>query len=460
MDSDEAQTAVSKQIPDTSVETFDTLLETVRLQHSVDPYSAGKAEKWSTALKELRRLEYPPVQGWDTSLKNMLKRLDTLQKGVKPGESIPDGTIAEVLAQTEEGEISLPQIAVESRDAVTAAFGTLKMDARVREIRLLTLKTIAELPWHNFVQTLETYFLRIGKNLLYEIRTAPYEKYKDPKLATVTITNIRESFVQNNKIYRTFYDKFSKHRFARQKMAKFLAQLTGIIRLKNRLRPSYFVGGKMTFKYIQMCLFYGPLAELFDGTQQPFEDLEAVPEYVLPREAEEESEPTSALTSMNDSSIKLLQAIINDMVTMFQQYQLSYNDDQLKQMLEERAEKEKQVMLSTLQKMSAEEKHIHKQQRNLKIGVFGLDVIKKVVRYDKEQVEIDTNVLKETGLALSVSGVQYNAMDEPEGIEEEEGAAPVPLSEEEVEAQRVAEQGFGDNEDFGEFAGETSDPEI
>jgi hypothetical protein len=460
MDSDEAQTAVSKQIPDTSVETFDTLLETVRSQHSVDPYSAGKAEKWKSALKELRRLEYPPVQGWDRSVQNMLSRLDTLQKGIKSGDSIPDGTIAETLAQTEEGEVSLPQIATDARDAVIAAFGTLKMDARVREMRLLTLKTIAELPWHNFIQTLETYFLRIGKNLLYEIRTAPYEKYKNPKLASITITNIRESFVQNNRIYRTFYDKFSKHPFARQKMAKFLAQLTGIIRLKNRLRPSYFVGGKMTFKYIQMCLFYGPLAELFDGTQQPFEDLEAVPEYVLPKELDEEGEPISALTSMNDSSIKLLQAIINDMVTMFQQYQLSYNDDQLKQILEERAEKEKQVMLSSLQKMSAEEKHIHKQQRNLKIGIFGLDVIKKVVRYDKEQVEIDTNVLKETGLALSVSGVQYDAMDEPEGVEEEEGAALVPLSAEEVEAQRVADQGYGDNEDFGEFADETSDPEI
>ena len=460
MDSDEAQTAVSKQVPDTSVETFDTLLETVRLQHSVNPYSGGKVQKWSSVLKELRRLEYPPVQGWDTSLKNMLKRLDTLQKGVKPGDSIPDGTIAEVLAQTEEDEVSLPDIAIECRDAIIAAFDTIKMDSKSRTARIQALETIASLPWHNFIQTLETYFLRIGKNLLYKITTEPYKKYKDPKLASITITNIRESFVQNNKIFETHYDNFTKHPFARQKMAKFLAQLTGIIRLKNRLRPSYFVGGKMTFNYIQRCLFYGPLAELFDGMQQPFEDLEAVPEYVLPRGGEEEAEPTSARASMNDNSIKLLKIIINDMVTMFQQYQLSYNDDQLKQILEERAEKEKQVMLSSLQRMSAEEKNIHKQQRNLKIGIFGLDVIKKVVKYDKEQVTIDTNVLKDTGLALSVSGVKYDEMGETEGFEEEEGAPLIPLSAAEVEAQREAEQGFADNGDEGEFAGETSDPEI
>jgi hypothetical protein len=72
MDSDEAQTAVSKQVSDTSVKTFDILLETVRLQHSVDPYSAGKDEEWASTLKELRRLKYPPVQGWNRSLKNML----------------------------------------------------------------------------------------------------------------------------------------------------------------------------------------------------------------------------------------------------------------------------------------------------------------------------------------------------------------------------------------------------
>ena len=453
MDSDEAQTAVSKQVPDTSVETFDTLLETVRLLHSVDPYSAGKNEEWDSALKELRRLEYPPVQGWNRSLKNLLGRLKTLQKSVKAGDSIPDGTIAEVLAQTEEGEVSLPTVAVDSRDAVAEAFGTLRIDARVLEIRLLTLKTIAELPWHNFIQTLETYFLRIGKNLLYKITTAPYEKYKNPKLATITVTNIRESFVQNNRIFKTYYDKFAKLPFAKQKMAKFLAQLTEIIRLKNRLRPSYFVGGKTTFKYIQMCLFYGPLAELFNGTQQPFEDLATVPEYVLPKESEEEAEPTSALKSMNDSSIKLLKSIINDMVTMFQQYQLSYNDNLLKQILEERAEKEKQVMLSSLQKMSPEEKHIHKQQRDLKIGVFGLDVLKKVVQYDKEQVEIDTNVLKETGLALSVSGVNYDDIEEPEGFEEE-GALNVPLSRAEQDALREAEAAYGDNGDDVEFVGE------
>ena len=455
MDSDAAQTAVSKQISDTSIETFDTLLETVRSQHSVDPYSAGKVEKWSSALKELRTLEYPPVQDWNKSLEKMLSRLDTLQKGVKVGDSIPDGTIAETLAQTEEGEVPLPEIAVKSRDEVEAAFGTLKMDARVREIRLLALKTISELPWHNFIQTLETYFLRIGKNLLYNITTAPYENFKNPKLASITIKNIRESFVQNNRIFTIYYQQFSKLPFAKQKMAKFLAQLTGIIRLKNRLRPSYFVGGKTTFKYIQMCLFYGPLAELFNRTEQPFKDLAVVPEYVLPKGPDEETEPTTALQAMNDTSIKLLKTIVIDMVTMFQQYQLSYNDDQLKQVLEERAEKEKQVMLSTLQKMSPEEKNLHKQQRTLQIGVFGLDVIKKVVQYNKEQVEIDTNVLKETGLALSLSGVNYDDnIEETEGAEEGEGAAPVFLSEEQVEARRIADQGFADNGDDGEFDGE------
>jgi hypothetical protein len=451
MDSDEAQTAVSKQIPDTSVETFETLLQTVRLQHSVDPYSAGKVEKWSSALKELRRLEYPPIEDWDRSLKNMLSRLDTLQKSVKAGESISDGTIAEVLAQTEEDEVSLPQAAAAAKRATEEAFETIKMDPKTRVIRLQALETIASLPWHNFIQTLETYFLRIGKNLLYKISTEPYEKYKDPRLASITVANIRESFVENNKIFKEYFDKFTKLPFAKVKLAKFMAQITGIIQLKNRLRPSGFVGKQTTFKYIQQCLFYGPLAELFNGMKEPFEDMSKVPPYILPTEPVTEAEPTSALKSMNDSSIKLLQSIINAMVKMFQQYQLSYNDYQLKQMLEERAEKEKQVMLGSLQKMSAEEKNIHKLQRNLKIGVFGLDVIKKVVQYDREQVAIDTNILRDTGLALSVSGVQYDDIEEPEGFEAE-GGMPVPLTREEQQARYEMDQAF-DNGDDGEFAG-------
>jgi hypothetical protein len=386
----------------------------------------GDAESWSKkTLVDIGALEYPPLANWETTFTNLMERLKALKKSVKGTDVIDPGTIAEILAQTQGEEVSLPQLASNCRNEVRAAFEKIKFkDPRVRELKLEILERIATLPWHNFIQVLETYFLRVGKNLLYHYDIKSLKSYKNKLLADITITNIKESFDRNNVILAKYYAEFSKKTFAKQKMAKFLAQLTGIIRLKNRVRPSYFVGGQTTFKWIQLCFFYGPLSELVNSMIEPFEDIDEVPEYILPREepeaeAEEEAVKESARGSLNDSSIKTLLAIVNDITTLFQQYQLSYNDDQLKQILEERAEKEKQVMLGSLQAMSPEQKNLHKLQRLLGIGEFGIDIIKQVVRYNKGQVKQDTNVMKAAGMALSVSGANLDDMDNEDDMDDD-----------------------------------------
>jgi len=430
MDPDQARTAVSKAGVDTSIETFQELLQVVQEKHEVDPFFLGDAENWSKkTLVDIGALEYPPFANWELCFTNMIERLKAFKKSVK-ADAIEPGTIAEILVETQGEEVSLPQLAADGKAALAAAFEKIKFkDPKIRELKLAILERIANLPWHNFIQVLETYFLRVGKNLLYNYNVNSLKAYKNKALADITITNIKESFDRNNVILAKYYAEFSKKPFAKQKMAKFLAQLTGIVRLKNRVRPSYFVGGQTTFKWVQMCLFYGPLSELVDSMVEPFEDIEEVPEYILPQEgaegegeeaeAEAEAIKGSARASLNDSSIKTLLAIINDITTLFQQYELSYNDDQLKQILEERAEKEKQVMLGALQAMTPEQKNLHKLQRLLGIGEFGIDVIKQVVRYNKGQVKQDTNVMKAAGMALSVSGVNLDDMDNEDDMDDD-----------------------------------------
>jgi len=461
MDPDQAQSAVSKADIDTSVETFQELLQIVQEKHEVEPMFLGDAENWSKkTLVDIGSLEYPPFANWELCFTTVIERLKVFKKSVK-ADAIEPGTIAELLAQTQGEEVSLPQLAADGKAALAAAFEKIKFkDPKIRELKLAILDRIANLPWHNFIQVLETYFLRVGKNLLYHYDINKLKAYKNKALADITVTNIKESFERNNVILAKHYAEFSKKTFAKQKMAKFLAQLTGIIRLKNRVRASYFVGGQTTFKWIQLCFFYGPMAELVDSMIEPFEDIDEVPEYILPREVpeegaeEEEAVKESARASLNDSSIKTLLAIVNDISTLFQQYQLSYNDDQLKQILEERAEKEKQVMLGSLQAMSPEQKNLHKLQRLLGIGEFGIDIIKQVVRYNKGQVKQDTNVLKAAGVALSVSGANLDDMDNEDDMDDDGDDERVRIVDPSVaEALRQADQAY-DNEDEGEFGGE------
>jgi len=387
-------------------------------------------------------MEWPPLPDWELSFGNMIERLRKLEKGAK-GVAIPPGTIAEVLAQQEGEEVPLATAAATAKEAVEASFAKIKFtDPRAYEVKRLVLEQISMLPWHNFIQVLETYFLRVGKNLLNEYNMESVkEGYRDKRLARITLQNIIEAFDRNNAVCAKYSKDIRGNAFARAKMAKYLAQIMDIIQLKNRIRPSHFVGKKDVFKWIQMSFFYGPLAELFNPSIVPFEDPTTVPGYILPIFEMETTEETvkkgSARESVNDKSIKLLLKIINDCVNSFHQYQLSYNDDELKQVLEERAEREKQVMIGSMLRMSAEQKAIYKQQRALGLGQFGINVIKQVVNYDIEQTEKDTAIIQQAGLATSLAPAKEDEM-ETEGFEGEgEGFAEGPTEEE-----REAEQGF------------------
>jgi hypothetical protein len=441
LDPDEAQTAIGQQGIDTSLETFETLLTTVREKNTVEPLFLGEPEEWRATLRSIRKMTWPPLDDWELSFGNMIERLRKRQKELKKGDTIPPGTIAEVLAEQEGEEVPLATAANAAKEAVEASFTKIKFtDPRAYEVKRVVLERMSALPWHNFIQVLETYFLRVGKNLLnkYNIESVK-DSYDDKRLAKITLQNIVESFDRSNAVYAKYSTDFQANTFARAKLAKYLAQITEIIQLKNRIRPSYFVGDKAVFKWIQMAFFYGPLAELFDSSIVPFEDLETVPGYILPVFETETTETTvkkgSARESINDKSIKLLLKIINDCVNSFHQYQLSYNDDELKQVLEERAEREKQVMIGSMLRMSAEQKAIYKQQRALGLGQFGINVIKQVVNYDKEQTEKDTEIIKQAGLATSLAPANEDEM-ENEGFEGE-GFNQGPTEEE-----REAAEGF------------------
>jgi hypothetical protein len=211
------------------------------------------------------------------------------------------------------------------------------------------------------------------------------------------------------------------------------------------------------------------LADLFNPDDIPFKDEDdairsALPEYrdvIDEEEAEEEEEeeeeeslnPSKAsgkkgIAAISDTSVPLLVKIINFTIANFRKYQLRYNDDQLKQVLESRAEKEKQGMITAIGKMSDEERRIYKLQMKLGIGRFGVNVKKDIIGYSKDQVELEARLNKEAGIITTLSGPDFGDEMANEGFEdEEENQGP------ENEDQLELEQGYGDdNQDYGEFA--------
>jgi hypothetical protein len=416
----------------------------------VDPHSLGEPEKWQTTMEAVRDLSHPPLKEWSKLFRDAIRNLNELKaKGTDTQDNI-----AEVLGE-------LANAATDAAEYVKNAF-TTKIDKKNLKVTDELLNMIATLPWHNFIQVLETYFLKVAKNFLYQYDSERLQ-FSNEKLASTTINDIKKALEIDNSILNAFKDDFftKDKRVAQLKMMKFVLQLSDIVSFKNRLRSVYFVGGKKTFEYIQKCFFYGPLQDLFNPDNIPFEDEDdaiqsALPEYRdVPDEEEEEGEEEEeesarsngqgGIAAINDTSVPLLVKIINYTIANFNKYQLSYNDNQLKQILESRAEKEKQGMLSALDRMSDEERRIYTLQMKLGIGRFGVNVKRDIIGYSKDQIELEARLNKEAGIVTSLSGPDFGDEMANEGWEEEEDLG-------QNEDLHELNEGYGDNEDYGEFA--------
>jgi len=448
VDPDQAKEAIVNQKIDTSLEAFDSLLTTVHNKNLVAEHTLGEAERWPETMEAVRDMSPAPLDEWTELFRRTMRRLNRLKK---PKEEPKEGAFeeeAEEIVEVHKADIiailaesGLANTVASSEEFVKRIFAKkLGLLAEDLASRYQAFDIIAHLPWHNFIQVLETNFLKVGKNLLFQYDYDRLKKYRNAKLADSALLNIREAIEFDNQILREFSKLLNTadKQFAQLKLAKFVMQLTAIVRLKNRIRPIYFVGGQDTFEVLQEAFFYGPLAELFDSDRLPFDkdDPRVGP---LPTFAEAERQEAevgegsgtivkrvakkkSAAASVADTSISLLVKIINASLRNFKQYQLSYNEKQLREILEARTEQEKQGMLSSLKAMSDEDRKIYRIQMNLKIGRFGVNVKKNIIGYSKTQVALEEKLNSEAGIAMSLSGFTIGD-DEVEGWEEDKADA-------------------------------------
>jgi hypothetical protein len=447
VDPEEAKTAITKQEIDTSLESFQTLLTAVHTHNEVPPYSLGSPEEWPTTVRALQKIQYEPIERWSKRFGNTMKALNEL----KTKNNITKENIASVLA-----EYKLADDVASSENFVKEIFASKVSNQKALEKYINILDTISTLPWHNFIQVLETYFLKVGKNLLFRYESDNLKTYANDKLAPSALLNIKSAIDIDNSVLNSFFNDFNSKdkRLARSKMRKFVLQLTDIVQFKNRIRPVYFIGGEdQTFQYIQRAFFFGPLAELFDLNTNAFEEGgDALEGYESDMSDEEETvsstaKKDSALGDNGGASITLLIKIIAATISNFSTYQLSYNDDQLKQILQERAEREKQGMIRSIGEMTDEERFIYNYQMKNGLGRFGLNVKKSIIGYDIEQIELEERLNEEAGIITTLSGRNLRDDMKTEGWDSDK-------EEEEDEDARELAEGYGSNGDEGEFVGE------
>ena len=102
-------------------------------------------------------------------------------------------------------------------------------------------------------------------------------------------------------------------------------------------------------------------------------------------------------------------------------------------------------MISAIGNMTPEERRIYDLQMKLGLGRFGVNVKKDIIGYSKNQIELEARLNKEAGIITGLSGPDFGDEMGAEGWEEEEDLG-------QNEELHEFNEGYGDNEDYGEFA--------
>lgn len=342
--------------------TFTNLLDTIHNVNRVQPIPRKPIITDADVIAEFADIQPPPVPAWNTILMETYQNFSGLENDAD------DGSIA--LAA---GPIS--DVARVVRDAVKSRFKQKHQDILDKMVRL---------PWLNFFQVLQSYFLTPFERKVVDFKTdslaIPYELQKT--LVDDDVNDLNKMLAVDFEVvtFKQAELKNNNYRVALEKMNFFVQQLRVILPFKNQIGPKTIKHGKRALEYIQEVLLYGPLSTLLDIRQLP---------------------PGIESRKLKDDSKALLFEYVGGTLIKYNKEYLSYDDKEIKEQIQIRNEKEQTMVLDRLNKLSEEERRVELQLKNLRMGKWAIG--KKISSYNEEVQRIERQQRVDMGLETDES---------------------------------------------------------
>jgi len=426
MNSDtEGKAALVSQNIVTRTAEFTALLDTIhRVNHVTPPvYSMG----WKTVLlhmankmntlsvqapreeilqamkahlerKEMARLPSPlpadqernDKEGWKSILANTMDQITTQDLRVSRSDLIsvmetilimnqfgaiqppPLMEWQRVLSETTTRMLRLPPDA--ERDDIVVAMGPLSdlslasetiVTKQCQSFRLQQalplLKMIAALPWVAFFQVLSSYLIvplqRVLSGFADDALFFTYELQEDLSLLHVE-EDLAPILERERKLQSQLRDELPE--VASEKIQYLIHQWRVILSYSSTIRPMSVPGRERTLEYLQRAILYGPLAMLLSPSAQ------------------------DAIQAATDSSSEHLARIIAYCLAKYNKERISYNDQELKNKIAIREEKERVNIIAEFNALSDEERAMELMNKRKGLGKWAVGGTKLIYAYDKE----------------------------------------------------------------------------
>jgi hypothetical protein len=376
---------------------FTELLDTIHKVNHVQPVKLRTISTVEQCMDDIISIKPMPFPQWDVVMKGTVNRFLALNH---PAATADDFAVAA-------GELF--QVADESKQEVTR---------RLRYAKFNTLlEQISELSWVDFSNVLQIYFIipfqRILSNFSPESLAIPIEL--SVELSDLHVTDLQPilksevAFLAANKAEISG----TKIQFAKAKLRYYLSQMSSILSVTRRIRPSVIPGREHALKYIQQAFLYGPLFTLVDSSHIP-----------------DDAVYQSAMTAMFDLSIEFLLKMIASSLNKYENEYLSYNEQQIKDMIATKEEKERVYVVSEFDRLGDDERRVEWMNKKLGIGKWAVGGTKVIYAYDKAYYDLERRNREKAGMndipgGEEIEQPQYNefGLDDPydDGMEENDG---------------------------------------
>jgi hypothetical protein len=353
MDTDtEGKAALITQDVETNTAAFTNLLDTIHTVNKVEPIDIKRITSVIDIMRSLGEVVPEPIAGWSVVVQETATRFLKL-----PSDAGLDDIV------TAAGKISNATRASEEIIYERLTHGTYHT----------IMDDIARLSWMNFFQVIQTYFItpfqRVISNFDKASLIIPVELAAELSKTHVT-EDLQPILNDDTLLLSTLGTEMRTNpelQFARIKLQHYINQMRVLLSFKNSIRSTVVPGRHLALEYIQRALFYGPLSTLLHSAEIP-----------------EGAQIKSAVKSVGNQSMTFLLKIVAFTLNKYNKEKLSFDDKEIKNMIEVRAEKERVHVVAEFNKLTDEERRIELDNKRLGIGKWAVGGTKVIYAYNKE----------------------------------------------------------------------------
>jgi hypothetical protein len=376
-------------------EEYQSALETRKSQELAALREAGvediTGENFEELLNNVNRNSLIPKMNppeIPTPLDNLRGMLSLLPKPFEDYEEI----LRETLVALE----ALPPNA--SRTDIITALGPLSTKAvsleneiktRLGEANFVNYAAMVKLPPQELGETLRSYFLIPFQRILNTSSQGPrqFKPIIKPSRTTEFSAEVFTDLTKAYTLHTSYLNEVARDIpksdvFVRAKLREVVDRLSEVIPVLIKvLRPTVVRGGGNTSLFLQRCIVGGMFAEFVMPNHIP----SGQPGLVA---------PTSAIAVPARLPAKILQACL----LKYKQEGLAYSDEQIREMIQDRQEKEKMKIINDKSEMTPEQRKLDNMLQRLGMGKWAVGGTKAIWRYDPNQYLSEKDAMEAAGI--------------------------------------------------------------